>query len=658
MVRSYSLESAPGPRSFRVDYAGELNPEQLAVVMAGEGPLLVLAGAGSGKTRTITYRVSRLIESGVDPGAILLVTFTNKAAREMLERAERLIGDLARRVVGGTFHHVGHRILRSHASRLGYPERFTIMDREDSRSLLNECIDAAKVDKGPGFPKADVLGDWISFAANTGQPLAGVVEKRSWTHLGRIEEIARVAGAYGERKRTAGLVDFDDLLTLWRRLMAEHQDVRRQYQDRFRYILVDEYQDTNRLQGELIDWMAGERRNITVVGDDAQSIYAFRGAHYKNILGFPERYPDAQVFRLESNYRSTPQILALANDSISHNRSQFEKTLRPVRPAGGLPALVALAEADDQARFVAQRLRDHHEEGMPWQEMAVLYRAHHHAMELQLHLTRAEIPFTVRSGLRFFEQAHVKDIVAWLRVIANPRDETAWRRLLQLVPGVGKVTAAKLVDGIARAASPLDWVAGDEAARIIPKSKRPGWSATVATLRDLAAPGMLEDPAAMMERVVTGGYDRHLLDTYANAMDRGEDLMRLAEFARGYASTEELLGQLALQGNTGDVTPPGLEGEGCVVLTTIHQAKGLEWKAVFLLWLAQGRFPDQRAFDDDKALDEERRLFYVAVTRAQDHLYLCHPLLGREGGYMGMMLQPSEFIQELDPSRYERWDVR
>ncbi len=653
MVRQYVLDSTPGPSPFRVDYAAELNPQQLEVVMAGEGPLLVIAGAGSGKTRTITYRVSRQIESGVPPSAILLVTFTNKAAREMLARVQHLVGDAARRVLGGTFHHVGHMILRSHAERVGYPTNFTIMDRDDARSLLSECVAELKLGKGHGFPKADVLGDWISFAANTGDPLERVVLARAEEHLDDVPAIEKVARRYAERKQAAHLMDFDDLLVLWRRLLQENADVREQYQGRFEHVLVDEYQDTNRLQGELIDLMAGGRRNITAVGDDAQSIYAWRGAHYANILSFSKRYADAQVFKLETNYRSTPQVLDLANEVIAHNRNQFRKELRSTREDGPLPVLVTVGSGDDQAHFIGQRLGELHRDGVPWKEIAILYRAHHHAMKLDLELTRRGIPFVMRSGVRFFEQAHVKDVLAHLRIVANPRDEAAWRRVLQLLPGVGKVTAQKVWAAVERSVAPLDFAASGEAAGLLGKAQREGWKRFAGTLAALRAPDLRTQPAEMIE-IVVKGYRQILRDSYPDASEREEDLLELALFSQRFETVDALLGQLSLETDGGEFGGREEEESGAVVLSTIHQAKGLEWQVVFVPWLAQFHFPTKRSMEmTGEALEEERRLFYVAVTRAKDQLHLSCPQFGRDGQW----LQPSEFLSELRRDLYERWDA-
>jgi len=435
MERKYVLKKPVGLRKYRVDYDRELNEEQREVVLAGGGPILVIAGAGSGKTRTLVYRVSRLIESGTDPSRIVLLTFTNKAAKEMLRRVETLLTVDTRRLLGGTFHSVGNRLLRRLGSRVGLGPNFTILDPEDARELL----EASTSDRGipvveRRFPKGDVLLDLYSQTINTGRPFGEVLASRA-PHFSALEgEIAGVFQRYRERKRLGNACDYDDLLLLWKRVLDESPETAALLAASYDHVLVDEYQDTNRLQGDLVDGMARVKRNVTVVGDDAQAIYSFRGASFENILGFPERYPDAKTFRLTINYRSTPEILHLANASIAHNVRQFPKELQSARGAGSMPAVVALPDIPDQARFVAQRILEWHDEGEKLSDVAVLYRAHYQALELQIELSRRGIPYEIRSGTRFFEQRHVKDVLAFLRIVVNPKDELSWKRALKLFP--------------------------------------------------------------------------------------------------------------------------------------------------------------------------------------------------------------------------------
>jgi DNA helicase-2/ATP-dependent DNA helicase PcrA len=440
MSRRYTLHgSAPAPGA--MNYAGLLNDEQVAVVEAPAKPLLVIAGAGSGKTRTLTYRVAKLLRDGAAPERVLLLTFTNKASKEMLRRVEEVARLDTRSIWGGTFHSVAHRVLREHAEALGYPRGFSVLDAEDARDVMTASIaDCGMAVGARRFPKPDVMVDLTSMAVNTQTPLAEIVATRRPQFAVLTEEILQVARRYAERKREMGAMDFDDLLLNWKILLAEHDAVRGSLQERFLHVMVDEYQDTNKLQGDVVDLIAAKHRSVCVVGDDAQCIYGFRGAHFKNILEFETRYPDAERFDLTVNYRSTPEILALANASIDHNVRQFKKELTSVRAGGPRPGVVPCRDVNQQAVFVAQRILELRDEGIPLTEIAVLYRAHHHSMEIQFELARRGIPFIVRSGVRFFEQAHIKDVLAHLRWVHNPSDELAFKRTLRLVNGVGSAT--------------------------------------------------------------------------------------------------------------------------------------------------------------------------------------------------------------------------
>ncbi len=456
-VKRYKLHSAKKTVEKRVRYETELNPQQLEVVVSGDGPVLVIAGAGSGKTRTITYRVSWLLESGVNPSQILLLTFTNKAAREMLHRVALLTQVDLRQLWGGTFHHVCNMILRSNARYLGLDANFSILDGGVSKDLITACITELHGEKkDKHFPSADILQDVISFAINTTNPLESVVRLR-YPHfeplLGRILGIAQ---RYSEKKKEMNAVDFDDLLLGTKFLLENQPQVKKYYCSKFHNLLVDEYQDTNKLQADVVDLLASEHRNVMVVGDDSQSIYSFRGANFANIMQFPDRYTDAKIFRLELNYRSTPEILSLANDIIQHNAEQFTKTLTATRSTiHWNPAVVPLRDAAQQAEFVAQRILEVQDEGTPLNEIAVLYRAHFHSMELQLELTRRGIPFVIHSGVRFFEQRHIKDVIAHLKVLVNPYDELSWRRILTLITGIGTKTAERLWNRIRSEQEPV-----------------------------------------------------------------------------------------------------------------------------------------------------------------------------------------------------------
>jgi DNA helicase-2/ATP-dependent DNA helicase PcrA len=670
MSREYVLQPFRAPIHLQIDYARELNEQQYAAVTAPPGPSLVIAGAGSGKTRTLIYRVAYLLEQGIPPERILLLTFTNKAAKEMMRRVADLLGQELASLWGGTFHSIGNRILRQHATLLGYQRDFTILDREDARHLISTCLAESNVDtKATRFPKAEVLGDIFSLALNTHKAIPEILRKQYdyFSHL--AEQIADLRQRYAARKQATNAMDFDDLLALWLRLMQEHEEAREQYQRRFQFILVDEYQDTNRLQSDLIDLLAARHKNVMVVGDDAQSIYAWRGANYQNILKFPDRYPGAKIYKIETNYRSTPEILNVANAAISANVEQFAKELAPARKSGSKPATVVCGDAGEQAAFVAQRVLELREEGGNINRMAVLYRSHFHALELQLELTRRNIPFSITSGIRFFEQAHIKDVTAYLKLAANVRDELSFKRLAQLLPGIGGKGADKLWKTFSTAecgvrsadskeaclASRLQGCAGN-----VPKKAAVAWAQFVATIAQLEAKEIRDNASAMIELVIEAGYEDYLEESYANYRSRLEDLQQLAVFARQFPTVEDFLTQLALLTNieAEDGQPASTDDER-LRLSTIHQAKGLEFDVVFVIMLCDGMFPSERSMETRDGEEEERRLLYVAITRARNELYLSYPLIrAGYGGSGDMMQQPSRFLAEIPGELVEEWNLR
>ncbi len=638
------LRRTESPRRYRVHYEQELNPQQLEAVMHPGGPILALAGAGTGKTRTLVYRVCRLIEDGTPPGKILLLTFTNKAAREMLGRVEQLVEHGSVRVTGGTFHSAGHRILRRYADLLGYSPRFSIVDREDAVELMG----AAFADVSPEVPsrrtpKPRLLVDLYSFVINTGRALDEVLSERAPQFADQDEMIAAVFKRYLERKRRADLMDFDDLLLNWLLLLSRFPRACRELRERFDHILVDEYQDTNRLQADIVDAMLGPQRNLMVVGDDAQSIYAFRGAEFDNIIGFPERHPDCAVLRLETNYRSVPPILELANASIAHNRRQFAKSLRPERSGGQRPLEIAVPSPETQASHVAERLLELREEGFDLEDMAVLYRNHAHSLDLQVELAKRNIPFRVRSGLRFFEHRHIKDVLAHLRFVDNPRDEVAFARLVKLRDGFGPRLAARVWDRLAGADPVLALQRLDAGSLKLPRAAAAALAELKGLIGELAGADMLGQPGEAVRRVTESFYTAWARSHLENAGSRLEDLEQLALFADGYPDVNTFLSEVTLLNDlSGEDAVAGPPDE-MLTLSTIHQAKGIEWRAVFVIWLAEGRFPSFRMDDEE----EERRLFYVAVTRARDRLFLLRPELARDRYRVDVVLGPSRFLLEL-----------
>ncbi len=688
MSREYVLEPFQSAVHLQIDYAHELNPQQLAAVTAPPGPALVIAGAGSGKTRTLTYRVAYLLEQGIPADRILLLTFTNKAAGEMMRRVADLLGHELRELWGGTFHSIGARILRLHADLLGYHRDFTILDRDDAKDLIKACIAEAGIEtKGTHFPKPEVLNEIFSLAVNTHKTTDDILESQYDYFSQFAGQIADLAQRYIKRKRATNAMDFDDLLALWLKLLQEHADVREHYQRRFQFILVDEYQDTNKLQSDLIDLLAARHHNVTVVGDDAQSIYAWRGANFANILEFPKRYPGAKVFKIETNYRSTPEILKVANAAIAANRNQFTKQLAPARKSGLKPALVACMDAAQQSAFIAQRVLELREEGVNLNQIAVLYRSHFHALELQLELTKRNIPFSITSGIRFFEQAHIKDATAYLKLVVNPQDEIAFKRLAQLLPGIAAKGADKIwkmfrekVEGTApsssapiisrtttlrgqRRSAALQPLAAtlQACAKSVPAKAATAWAQFVATISQLEDQTVRQSAAKMLRLVIDAGYDDYLKENFANYRNRLEDLEQLAIFAYQFNSVEDFLTQLALLTNVEAENDQAANRDTeQIKLSTIHQAKGLEFDAVFVIMLCDGLFPSERSLNSDDSEEEERRLFYVAITRARNELYLIYPLIRASFGNSGgdAMQHPSRFLSEIPGDLLNEWNLR
>lgn len=660
-----------------IDYEAALNPQQLAAVRAPAGPALVIAGAGSGKTRTLTYRVAYLLEHGVPPERLLLLTFTNKAAQEMMGRVSRLLGAHPAGLWGGTFHAIGNRILRAHAHLLGFGNDYSILDREDSLDMLKACIKELDPDlKSARFPKPEVMAEIFSRAVNSHRSVTDVIrtEYRYFEQFAGV--LAELAELYKRRKRESNAMDFDDLLLMWWRLLQEVPDLREHYQRRFQHVLVDEYQDTNKLQSDIVDVLVAHHHNVMVVGDDAQSIYGWRGANFENILTFPRRYPDARIYKIEANYRSTPEILRVANAAIAANKFQHQKTLRAVRPAGPKPIRVRCLDSFQQAAFVARQVLRLHRDGIPLHQIAVLYRSHFHAMELQLQLTKLQIPFVLTSGIRFFEQAHIKDLTSYLKLVANPNDETAFRRIVLMMPGIGPRIADKLwsayrneLRGATASAAPAGTgpatnPAGDHPGQpsrsdpvaalraihaTVPSKTQKQWADLVRLTEQLHHPELISNPAEMINVILESGFDAYLRATYANYNQRRDDIDQLMVFAEQAENLEAFLSQLALLTNLeAEEHPAATTATDALRLSTVHQAKGLEFEAVFLIMLADGLFPNARALDAPAGEEEERRLFYVGITRAKTHLFLCYPeMRPTHGGAGADLLKPSRFLHEI-----------
>jgi DNA helicase-2/ATP-dependent DNA helicase PcrA len=654
MARKFTLKSRTA--AGEIDFAADLNREQLAVATAGNGPMLVIAGAGSGKTRALTYRLAWLVHNGIDPSRIMLVTFTNRAAREMLSRVEVLVRQKTKDIWGGTFHHIANRILRQHGKKLDISPDFTILDREDSRDLISSCVQQAGVDiRKRRFPQKSVLSAISSFVQNTLDPLDVVITRRYPTFIREISEIEKVLILYAARKRERQLLDFDDLLAFWLRLMSDYDEVREILASRFLYVLVDEYQDTNAVQGAIVDMLASKHRNLTVVGDDSQSIYSFRGASFQNIITFKQRYPDVKEFRLETNYRSVPEVLTLANASIGHNTRRLPKTLRAKRPSGLKPAVVSAQDHFIQSGFIAEYVLHLLDEGRSLNDIAVLYRSHWHSLEIQLEFQRRNIPFQVRGGLRFFEQAHMKDVLCYMRILQNPHDELAWLRLLKMLPRVGNALSRRIWDHINQADETLKIADDSNTAALLPAGARPFYTDWTKLLRELK---QMNSPAEIIDMVLERSYDDYLVSHYDGAELRKQDIRALANFAAQYNTVEAFLADVALAGEfSGETVVAGPTEQEFVILSTVHQAKGLEWPIVFIPWLADGRFPTDLAINTQEELEEERRVFHVAVTRTKDELYLVVPQLCRNRSRSLVVMKPSRFLTEIGQDLTEQMEL-
>jgi DNA helicase-2/ATP-dependent DNA helicase PcrA len=646
-----SETAARDERNFKIKYAELLNPAQLAAVTHREGPLLVVAGAGSGKTRTLIYRVARLIESGVPPGAILLLTFTRRAAEEMLQRVERLVGVPSRAVGGGTFHSFANSVLRRFGAQIGLRPNFTILDRSDMEDAINLIRTRMGLQsRERRFPKKNTLAEVISMARNKARELEQELEADFPHLLDHREEILRLAQSYETYKRERGLVDYDDLLYRLDELLREHEPIRRRLSDTYRYIMVDEYQDTNLIQARLVRQLAATHQNVMAVGDDAQSIYSFRGANFRNIMDFPALFPSAKIIKLEENYRSLQGILDVANHVISAAEEKYTKVLFTRRQGDFRPILVRAQDEHTQSRFVAQRILELREDGVALDEIAVMFRASFHSFDLELELQRRDIPFVKRGGFKFIETAHVKDVLAHMRVIANPADAVSWLRILLLVKGVGHRRAEQLIDVIIRAADSRKALA-DYATSLTAKTANAtseGASRLVALLAELGGhPGR---PAGQVASVLEY-YLPLMREAYPDDFPKRErDLEHFQNITERYRSLESMLADMALEppsDSIGDVLAADAEEEH-VTLSTIHSAKGLEWKVVFLIWAAEGRFPGPMNADAE-GLEEERRLMYVAGTRARDELYISYPMymFDRNVGYV--MGRVSRFLEIVPP---------
>jgi len=638
------------PAQYTIPYGELLNEAQLRAVMADSGPVLLVAGAGTGKTRTLVYRVARLVEGGTDPSEILLLTFTRRAAHEMLRRASQILDERCQRVEGGTFHHYCSKLLHRYARYIGYPENFTIIDAADSQDTINMLrsrLETGKIQSR--FPKKSTLYSIFSSSVNKQKSVRDVVEEEYPQFIPHISSIEELSENYRIFKDSNFVMDFDDLLVKTRDLLKQNSDVRMEAAGRHRHVLVDEYQDTNALQAELTMLFSSVHRNVMAVGDDAQSIYSFRGADHKNMLRFPELFDGTQIIILEENYRSTQRILDLANRVLKQAREKFEKNLFTNNEEGDLPGLVKTANLNDQSRFITQMILNLREHGHELNDIAVLFRNGRDSFDLEVMLNRKNIPYVKYGGQKFTEAAHVKDVLAHLRVLINPKDMVSWNRVLMLIDGIGPKTAEDLFSWAQKGGNPY----------------RPADAPNTSDkyLVQLKALGELFSKLKQLDGSVTEQLQA-VVDYYSvfcrkrfdDHPKRMKDLETFVDISGTYRSLESLIEEIALDPieATAIETEASQKDEAPLILSTIHSAKGLEWKTVFLIQCLDGILPSGYALDDEDQLDEEVRLLYVAVTRAKEQLFLTYPALfqSRFGDYFS---NPSRFIEGISDSYLEPW---
>jgi DNA helicase II / ATP-dependent DNA helicase PcrA len=647
-MKQYKIEPFISLNS-KIDYEKELNPQQYDVVTKAEGPCLVLAGAGSGKTRVLIYRLAYLIEKGINPKNILLVTFTNKAAREMINRAEQVLKTDLTSLWVGTFHHIGNLVLRKEAKQLGFSSNFTIIDREDAKDLIQDSMeDLGLSKKGTFFPKKDLILKIYSFAINSLSAVDEIIKER----FSHIEEhtavIKRILAKFEAKKKQANVMDFSDLLKLWLTVLQD-KETRIKYSSMFLYTLVDEYQDTNRLQFEILKRITSVHKNILAVGDDAQSIYSFRSAEIKNILDFPNIFDGTKISKLEINYRSTPQILELANSIINMNKNQFPKHLIAINKKGELPALVKTEDVYKQAGFVAQRITELYRNNVPLKEIAILFRSRYLALEVEVELMKRNIPYIIRGGLRFFEQAHIKDVLSYLKILVNPANELPFKRTLSLQSGIGRKYAYKIWKKLIK-----EKMSKEAILESLPKKVKQGFKEFYALFTVLQK----ENNPETALKIIIDEYKDYCYTAFDNPDDRLLDLQELSKMAKNRLTIKDFLEDLsAFEEFKGETLISTEDKEDTVVMSTIHQAKGLEWHTVFIVGCNEYDFPHPKALNSQESLEEERRLFYVATTRAKKHLNIIYP----EAKYTyrdGLVIcRPSMFIHEIPSSMYEEWDT-
>ncbi len=650
-----------------INFNEDLNVEQLEIVNNLKGPMLVIAGAGSGKTRTIVYSVAKLLLSGVTPNEIMLVTFTNKAANEMIKRVENLLGKRPKGIWAGTFHSIANRFIRKYAKILGLKTNYTILDETDSKSLMKLSIEKANIKEiEERFPTSAMTKKILSYSINCNKSIREVI---LWKYnqfdrdrvIGKLSEVLKI---YKTKKAEDNLVDFDDLLTYWNTLLDD-RSIAQLIAKRIKYVLVDEYQDTNYIQDEIIHKIViqNPEQNVMGVGDDAQSIYAFRGANFQNILKFEKKYKNCKRYSITYNYRSSPEILDLANNSIEHNKKQFKKNMKATRPSGLKPFQLSLGDDEDQAKFISNNVLKLRDEGYELEEMAILLRAGYHSVKIELELQTKNIPYEVRAGVSFFEKAHIKDVLVHLRVIENPFDEIAWSRIFSIIQGLGKTSTSKILNVILQSENPFKIILEDSFFKTKMKGTRIpniGKKNLVSHIKRINKFTPEDNPSEVIIEIVELIKD-YVKSKHSDWQDRIEDLHQLSIYAQKYPAIRKFIDTLSLNSSNieSKTVRAGIqdEEEKPLILSTIHRAKGLEWRVVFIPMLSEDFFPSSRVKNNADELEEERRVFYVAVTRAKDQLYLISPsIIQHFRGYQTVRLSP--FISELNPKVFRKSSVQ
>ena len=633
----------------RLDYRKELNEAQHEAATAIEGPLLIIAGAGTGKTRTLVYRVAHLIDQGIDPRSILLLTFTRRSAEEMIRRASLLIDGRCNQIAGGTFHSFANLVLRLYGRHVNLVSSFTIMDRSDSEDIIQLIrSDMGLNTKEKRFPRKQTVAEILSMTLNKKIPLGDLLELE-YPHLVDVNfELGEIQRRYTDFKRTKSLVDYDDLLTKLRDLLADHAEIRNRLSDTYRFIMVDEYQDTNHLQAEIVRLLAATHDNVAVVGDDAQSIYSFRGANFRNIMDFPKHFPGARIIKLEENYRSTQPILNVTNEIISRAEEGYEKRLFTRKSVGTRPKLIQAGSEQMQSQFVCQKVLELREQGVPLWDIAVLFRSSFHSFDLEIELARHNIPFVKRGGFQFMEAAHVKDLLAHLRIMANPQDAVSWNRVLMLHEGIGPGASQKIIKWLLAGGNIAERLRSYDAKGKIAQGLR-----TLAQVLEEAAKAELpSEQAQYLMQYYLPILKQHYPDDHPKRL---RDMEHFQGMTERYRSLERLLSDMALEppndsiGGVLAVDPD----EGPLILSTIHSAKGLEFHSVFIIWALEGRFPSLYNTNSQEDLEEERRLLYVAATRAKQNLFISYPTRVFDKTLRMVLSQPSQFIDGMSSRMLE-----